>query len=377
MPKFYCAALLLYAAQFVSGQDALTRLIAESTPLRVSEDVDRTNQKNALRDWIESRLPTNITELDASFGNLEARFNSELEQAGVAEPENSEVGTGYISKLELLRTAEFPGALVVRAGVSVHCGTDDSVYVYRFSDTRTRLIEARGTFEWGSDVLETRFSAPDALGNRIFLVVWDGTSCASVWNTIDYRLFRIGPFQEPAAPLFASTHTYVLDEGLEMKVTAQDLLVELRAEAIFPGYRRTHVLHYSIGPESVERIDPVALQPQDFVHEWLIRPWEEMQSRSSKEVAKWHKFLHADLVFGDYDSVQPCIYRPGFTQVGVELRTLGDREIPEPLAVYFLIQDKGIYSYEMSGISFYPQDDCPGDSPPVDYTEMPSLFKKN
>jgi hypothetical protein len=80
---------------------------------------------------------------------------------------------------------------------------------------------------------------------------------------------------------------------------------------------------------------------------------------------------------GDYDSVQPCIYRPGFTQVAVEFSSLGEREIPEPLAVYFLIQDKGIYSYEMSEISFYPQDDCPGDSPPADYTEMPSLFKKN
>jgi len=62
--------------------------------------------------------------------------------------------------------------------------------------------------------------------------------------------------------------------------------------------------------------------------------------------------------------------------VGVEFSSLGDREIPEPLAVYFLIQDKGNYSYAMSEISFYPQDDCPGESPAVDYMEMPSLFKK-
>jgi hypothetical protein len=150
--------------------------------------------------------------------------------------------------------------------------------------------------------------------------------------------------------------------------------LELVAEALEGGFRRTHELHYKINSEAVERIDPVALQPQDFAHEWIIRPWEEMQSRSSDAVMKWHKFLNS--VSGDYDFVQPCIYRPGFTQVGVELSSLGDPEIPEPLAVYFLIQDKGNYSYEMSEISFEPQDDCPGESPPVDYPEMPSLFKK-
>jgi hypothetical protein len=115
-------------------------------------------------------------------------------------------------------------------------------------------------------------------------------------------------------PMFASIHGYVLDEDLEMKLTPQDLLVELRAQAIFPGNRRTYVLHYSMGPESAERIDPVALQPQDFVHEWLLRPWEELQSRSSEA--------------------------------------------------------------GLSGTSFCT-DDCPGETPSVDYDKFPSLFKKN
>jgi hypothetical protein len=177
-------------------------------------------------------------------------------------------------------------------------------------------------------------------------------------------------------PLFSSTHTFVGDDGVHVKLTSEELQLEIVAEALEGGSRRTHEMRYKIKSEGVERIDPVALQPQDFVHEWMIRPWEEMQSRSSEGVVKWHKFLHADLVFGEYDTVQPCIYRPGFTEVGVELRSLGDREIPEPLVVNFLIQDKGNYSYEMSEIIFYPQDDCPGESPPVDYTELPSLFKK-
>jgi hypothetical protein len=102
-----------------------------------------------------------------------------------------------------------------------------------------------------------------------------------------------------------------------------------------------------------------------------------MQSRSSDALVKWHKFLRADLVFGEYEFVQPCIYRPGVTEVGVGINSIGDREIPEPLSVYFLVQDKGDYRYEMSGVGFITQDDCPGETPAADYDKPPSLFKNN
>ena len=52
-----------------------------------------------------------------------------------------------------------------------------------------------------------------------------------------------------------------------------------------------------------------SLQPQDFVHEWLTRLWEQMQSRSgaSDTLVKWHNSLHADSISGDYEFVQTCI----------------------------------------------------------------------
>ena len=374
MSKLCCTVLLLYAVPFLLGQGAMARLVAESVPLRGRYNVDWTKQKDALRDWIESRLPANITELDAGFSNLETQLNAEVGRAGLTEP--SDFRFGYVSKLTLMRPIEYPAALVVRAGVSAGCGNDESVYLYRFSQTRTLLLRAEGAGKWGSSVFETLFSGPDEVGSRVFYVSWYDVQCGSNWNRLDYRLFRVSSGEESAVPLFSSTHTFVPDDGAQVKLTSEELLLEVVAEALEGGFRRTHEMRYKIKSEGVERIDPVALQPQDFVHEWMIRPWEEMKSRSSEDVVKWHKFLHADLVFGGYDTVQPCLYRPGFTQVAVELQSLADREIPEPLAVYFLIQDKGNYSYEMSEISFYSQDDCPGETPPADYSELPSLFKK-
>jgi hypothetical protein len=367
--------LLLAAAPVMFGQDALNHLVAESVLLRGSADIDWTRQKSALRDWIESRLPSNVAQLNADFSNLETRLNAELQQAGLAEPEDPNVRFGYVSRLRLTRPVLYPEALVVEAGVSVGCGHDESVYVYHFSQKRVRLLETHGNGKWGNGIFEIQFSGPDAAGSRVFYASWYNVQCGSNWNELDYRLFRIGPGPQPAVALFSSTHTFFIDENLNVKLTPQDLLVELNDEAMFPGYRRTYVLHYSIGSQGVERTDPVALQPQDFVHEWLTRPWEEMQSRSgaSDTLAKWHKLVGGS---GDYQFVQPCINRPGFIQVDVDFDSIGGRELPEPLSVYFLVKDKGNYSYEMSEISFERQEGCPGETPPADYSELPSLFKK-
>src|SRR5205807_6030565 len=50
------------------------------------------------------------------------------------------------------------------------------------------------------------------------------------------------------------------------------LLMELRDRRIDVGvHSRAHVLHYDLRG-APERINPVALQPQDFVDEWLTRP---------------------------------------------------------------------------------------------------------
>lgn len=373
------------------GQSAeLDRLVAESARIRsltptqkyAGHDTfgsvkrpDWTGLKNLLRDWIESRLPANATELDAEFPSLEARLTADLQRAGLLEPEKATADAGYIASLKLSRAAEYPGGLMVQAGITVPCGSDGSIYLYHFTTaTRARVLDASGAREWGNNLLETRLTAPDSSGSRVFYASWDAVQCASVWNGIDYRLFRID--RDRSMPLFSDTHSWVMDDDVHVKLTPQELLVELPAEAMEAGFRRTHVLHYRIGLKGVERIDPVALQPQDFVHEWLTHSWDEMQSRSSGEVSKWHRFLHTDFVGGEYVIAQPCADRTGFTQVVVEVSRVGERELSEPLNISFLVHDKGDYHYEMSEISFTRQSGCPGETYDT-YDNLPSLFKKN
>ncbi len=337
MARFWWWLFLAAATPTLFGQSAeLDRLVAESARIRAliktDQQVESTDLKNLLRDWIETHLPANATEFDAEFPSLEARLTADLRRAGLLEPEKSTANFGYVDSLKLSRPESYPGGLIVQAGVTVGCGTDVSLYLYHFTATASaRVLEANGTHKWGSEFREAQFSSPDSSGSRILYASWYAVQCGSVWEDVDYRLFRIDRKGSRALPLFSSTHVFVRDDGVHVKLTPQELLLEMTAEAMEGGERRTHVLHYRIGQSSVERIDPVALQAQDFVHEWITRPWNEMQSRSAGGLPEWHRLLQTG--GGEYVLVQPCADRVGFTQVVVKMDRVG--------TVSFLVWDKG------------------------------------
>jgi hypothetical protein len=377
--RWWCILLLGVAPALCGQQTELDRLVAESARLRERARTARftrpewTNLKHLVRDWIESRLPANLPALDREYQGLEAQLRAELWKAAVLAREWPGADAGYVSAVKLSRPTEYPDVLAVRAGVTVGCGADESILLYRFKGgSRTRLLEADGTHEWGSSVAETHFSSSDRLGRHLFFAAWYGVQCASVWDVLDYRVFRIDADGDQAVSLLSENHLYTLFDE-QAKLMPEELLLELTGQAMEIGWRRTYVMRYSIGSDGVKRVDPVALQPQDFVHESMIRPWDEMQSRSSDGLEKWHKFLHA--ASGEYELAQPCAERSGVTQVGVALDSIGELEMPEPLDLYFLVEDQGGYHYKMSEISFSRQEGCPGETQAT-YDNLPSLFPK-
>lgn len=284
--------LLLCAAPTVFGQTELDRLVAESVRLRdltpageYSQDhfakvtrSDWMNLEHALRDWVESRLPANTPALDRNYPGLETQMTAELLRAGVLEPKKLNAEAGYISSVKLSRPTEYPGALLVATAITVPCGADSSIYIYRFTTGgRSRILETDGNseYQYGTGLSDTLFSTPDRSGGRLFYASWYGVQCGSVWDSLDYKVFRIDAGSGRAVPVLSASHDFV-DYESRVKLTAGELLLELTAEALEAGFRRTYVMHYGIGADGAQRIDPVALRPQDFVHEWMIRPWGEM-----------------------------------------------------------------------------------------------------
>jgi hypothetical protein len=135
--------------------------------------------------------------------------------------------------------------------------------------------------------------------------------------------------------------------------------------------------NYRIQADGLKRIEPFALQVQDFVDEWLTRPWSEMGQTSSPEppgrLEQWHRLLHADRVYAHYVFVQSCVSRPGRWQVAIDFDDFSGKKLPESLTVYFLVQEEKDHKFTMIDVSFTRQEGCPGKTEVK--SDSPSLFE--
>ncbi|MCX6624397.1 MAG: hypothetical protein NTY38_25720 [Acidobacteria bacterium] len=178
---------------------------------------------------------------------------------------------------------------------------------------------------------------------------------------LSFAVYRMGD----GGRVLAGEHGVWLDAGPWVKVKAGEVRIEcLGASIDVDRLVRKHVLRYRIGERGVERIDPVALRPQDFSEEWLSRPWAEVASRSDpaslETLERWHRRLHADFVSGEFDFVQRCSAKTDEWQMGLDLNTTGK----PPWRGYLLVRELGDERFEMVDVSSRRQAGCPGESPP-------------
>jgi len=387
-------AVSLLTAFNVAAQGAsMERLIHESTLLRqVTKshesksderfEIDRSRSlpfRDALRDWVESYLPRSKAALDSDLSSLRDKLNAQLWRKGLMQQDGS-VEYGYIGRVELSRPSEYPEGLSVILGVTVPCGFEDSFYLHDYSQgSRQRVLDSSGTRQHDESISDTYFSSSDEVGGHLILTLRYGVQCGSSWNGLSYDLYRLGANSEAAVPIFSGNHTiwFGANHPYRIRLSHHELLMELRDRSIDSGiHNRVHVFQYQIKPDRVERLDPVALQPQDFADEWLTRPWNEMESRSSaaghEKLQKWHDFLSGDYVSGDIDFVQTCSEKPHHWQIAVDMNYARGNELPEPLTVYFLVEELERFRFQMTDVSFSRQEGCPGEAYPQ--SESPSLF---
>src|SRR5579862_1015973 len=338
----------------------------------------------SLRDWVASLLPKSRVALDAELLFLTPKVDAELRQAGLfrsgASGDPFEAEPGTVTRMEFSRPPEDPDKLVVIVGVDVPCGSNDAAYIYDYSQGEPRLVlESHGTRDHDEGITNVRFSKRDASGSQLILTLRYAVQCGSSWNMLSYDLFRLSTMASAAVPIlggeqgiwFAGAHPY------HLRIEPDELLMEVQGSSIDANiHNREHVLHFNAPGSTAERVDPVALQPQDFVDEWFTRPWSEMESRSAEsardKLQKWHDFLSGDFVAGEFQFVQRCREPADQWQIAIDLGWIKSGELPDGLRVYFLVQQSGHYRFTMTGISFERQEGCPGESDPN--IESPTLF---
>ena len=372
------ALMLLLADVLLFGRETpLEKLQHEAVRLRrphgekgPGEEVEgREALHRALREWIESQLPRNKAELAGEPTRLNSKLQDELEKAGMTPPDVPEtpemIGDypeiGYVG-VGVTAAVQLPDTLIVNGWATVPCGSDDAIYLYRFDETGwTRTLENHP----GGRYTDTRikFSEPDASGQRLMLIQAVWSQCQSFWRGMAYSVYRLRP-RGVVEPLLSETHGFYAGEEPLFVLSPREVIVEFRDWSVASRvHDRTLIDRYSFMNDVPRRLDPVALQPQDFVEEWLTNSWSEMQTRSAPGTERWHTGLTADWLQADYIGVGQCgsswiiglnILPGGAHALTVDPSAAGDNG----KAVYFQVRESGEHHYTMEAVSQSRPEGC-------------------
>jgi hypothetical protein len=336
-----------------------------------------TTAKHQLRDWIESRLAMLSERGDE--GELARQLNSDLRAADldcVYEPGPRACPDGFLLGYAAPVTLERQRAfLVVRTGVGIECGYDESAYVYSWTGEGWRRVwqTEQNTYteeKYKPQHLDAVMISPYSSDNDyLVLTLGSQTWCQSNWHEVYYRAFRIGAGLQ-AAPIVEGSAWSFFDgySPIHGSISHDDVLVEYN---VFGGeFTREEIAHYRLGPEGARRIDPIALRPGDFVEAWLALdwkdawPWTEQQHRhATRTLHDWRR--KGKVAFELAPASKHCTVSD-LWQVEMDVTEPPPEKGAEPKSKYFTVRWQRPYRFTMVQVSDEPSPDCTQADPQAD-----------
>jgi hypothetical protein len=341
-----------------------------------------TQLKHQLRDLVQRTLDEGVTPTTTPRA-ARAKMLGALGREGVSTgwPKDDVHTFGSITNVEVTRPRDHPNLLAVVTTVSVHCGEDSSLYLFRRERGRWKLVlaeEANGyeDVSGAQGRFGFRVSPPDARG-RFFVVTANVNPwCTSFWQALRYRVLRVGgDAYDPRVVLRGEEVIYLGTalEGYRLGVTANTFTLRFDGyQNLDPGIgTRTHILKFAVAGDRAARVAPVALKPEDFSDEWLQMKWEEAARWSDPsrlaDLKRWHAALNPSGKGFDGEEilfVQPCRKAAREWRIGVASRA-GEGAANVPPKLYFTVAREG-GAFIMRGVADKRPPGCPGESPASD-----------
>lgn len=290
--------------------------------------------KDALVKAIDARLACSDAKADPAA--LQTALSASL---GVVKTKdanaNSSGGIAQALDVAVTRNAAPKPLVLVRAGFGIPCGDDNLLVAYTWDGAAWKRV-----LRWQSDDYDSisgafgdTFQYAVLPGGQI-AVAHGGPWCSSRWRRFGLDVFAPANGAQPQRTLLHVGHGYAADfdaedEGLTLKARPDG--VELRT-AISPLdadlITRKAIYRYRVTGDTVERVQPAAVNGRDFVDEWLAtdeanaRNWSDAHAADS--LLKTRQALMADVkkegtVF-NYGAVRACSSGAQRYQVEIDLQ---------------------------------------------------------
>lgn len=371
--------------------------------------------KRMLREWVERQLPSRPPDNDGGTGNLlttddlaplTVRMNAALDAAGLTCGREGTPGyrcetparfsqdyRGHVGQVRL-GLLDGDRYLLAITGVGVSCGFDESAYVFEQQpDHAWRLLWTSERNDYSKDhykpehLIAVNVSPSDVAWNEAApppLIATLGYSpwCSSNWHSLFTRLWHASARTAAPPPILDRQDTLFMGDYFvaAARLNAHDLLVQYAGASIDSGVDvRSHALHYRVSAgDKLERIAPVALDPQSFVDEWLTTDWSQARRWNERPadnaaLARFHPPQPAkdDILSGEFDdSLRRCRRDPSLWQVAVTLDQ-GDKA-PSPSPIYFRVRWTPPYRFAMVEAGRRPLAGC--DEKMAEPDEVGTLF---
>lgn len=285
---------------------------------------------------------------------------------------------GSVVSVSVTRPRGHANLVAVTTTVSVHCGSDTSLYIFRREGSRWLLAladESNGyeQVNGARERFDFRVSPPRA-GGDFFVVAADVNPwCTSNWQMMRYRVMRVSG--EPYSPRVISSGEEGIYlgtdlEGFRLEATANTFTLRFDAsQSLDPGLLiRAHVLKFEVEGERAVRVAPVAFKPEDFADEWARMKWDEAARWSEpsnlSELKRWHETLNAEgkgFSGSEILFVQPCGAGAREWQIGVESYLDDENRARLPPKLYFTVS-RDAAGFRMRGVGDVRPPGCPGEA---------------
>lgn len=334
--------------------------------------------KHQLRDWIELQLLK--FPQDGHAGDLQQEMDQALSrarlycdhQAQIKYPDcDGDSRLGFLGGLYVSRRDVF---LIVQTHFGVQCGYDESIYLYEWREGRWRR-----RWQYEQSVYTKEAYAPQTIdsvsispadkdGYRLILTLGTDLGCSVVWNPVFYHLWRLPPDQ-PLAKVAPAVKPLIEESAIANLsipaihggLTPEGMLIEFTVHGVDPAHDREAIRHFSVQGGKVERIDPVALTPREFVEAWFEEKWPGdapatiSDSASRAELQKWYAKLHGAPAHGQFaGTTMHCTDAPDLWELGIKFDPGGSVSG----ALYFQVRWTQPNRFTMVHIGDHPSQDC-------------------
>jgi hypothetical protein len=257
----------------------------------------------------------------------------------------------------------------VRTALGIYCGYDDSAYAYEWSDGHWRRFWEHEQTDYDGAAYEPQLiyqvqvvrPPGNPNGDRLVLTTGMNPWCQSNFQAVYYQLWRVHAGQSKLL-LNGNDYNYIAaDPPIQGSVGEHDALVEFAIPSldIFNLHHRGAVRHYRIDGDSVARIDPIALDPEGFLEEWLTNPWSNAAAwsdrRSQPLLERWHREFAGRTTHVARIST-PALRCRNHALWQIDI-AFGDPEA-EPPPTYLLIRWEPPYHFTMTGAGHRPFPGC-------------------